>query len=312
MTSKSRSHPIIFLKDVLQSSDHPDMYYAEDALKKRMRMLKECLLGIQKSMGILQNPNIWYDSYNNDIESIKNIVYFLNYFTFLWFCCNHMNEILIHLQKQVCENAQSDYLSKLNDLKEKWENISFQNLNPILENFLNKIKKIYINDFNIFHDFLLKKTREIYNKAVEKITGNIFLNNNSIFIINLKYNTTYLSVINDKDRFHLNEIDIYIDEIEFKINVLQNQINSLFENLGKIESLDQKCQKIAVKHPKLFMKNYHANRLYMNQYPELIKKIFSILLREKKSLSLPKKERNITLRQTRSYGGSKRKSRRSR
>ena len=54
----------------------------------------------------------------------------------------------------------------------------------------------------------------------------------------------------------------------------------------------------------------------INQAPEHISKedieiIFKKLLSGKKSLSLPRKEKNITLRQTRSYGGSKRKSRKS-
>lgn len=312
MTSKSRSR-ISSLKDVLESYDYPDMYYSTNPLSKRMHMLKECLLGIQKSMVILQDPNNWNTSYNsNSVGTIENIIYFLNYFTLLWFCCNHMNEILNHLQEHVCEYEQSDYLSKLNNLKNKWEDISFQDLNPIIEDFLKKIKGLNETGFNVgFHVVLFNRTRELYNIGVANVSEKIFMNNNSTFIINLKYNHTYISAINDVETFHSNKIINYIHENETKIKQCQDQIHSLFENLGKIETLEQKCQKTLSKHPKLFMKKYHSKRLHMDQYTHLVEIIFKKLLSGKRSLSLPRKEKNITLRQTRSYGGSKRKSRRS-
>ena len=313
MTSKSRSRRIISLKDVLESSEHPGIYYSTNPLSKRIHMIKQCLLGIQKSMGILQNPKNWFTSYNsNTVGTIKNIIYFLNYFTLLWFCCNHIHEILSYLQEHECEYEQSEYIVSLTLLKNEWEAISFQDLNPILEIFLNKIQGLNERPFkSIFHQVLLNRTRELYNIGVANVSEKIFMNNNSTFIINLKYNHTYISAINDVDTFKLSEIVNYIHENETKIKQCQYQINSLFENLGKIETLDQKCQKTLSKHPKLFMKRYYSKRLHMDQYTHLIEIIFKKLLSGKKSLSLPRKEKNITLRQTRSYGGSKRKSRKS-
>jgi len=310
--SRSRISP---LKDVLESYDYPDMYYSTNPLQKRIHMLNECLLGIQKSMVILKDTKNWYPDYKtNSVGTIKNIIYFLNYFTLLWFCCNHMNEILIHLQEHAYEYEQSDYLSQLNNLKNEWEKIPFLVLNKIIEVFLEKIKVLNEQSFkSVFNKVLFNKTRELYNIGVENISEKIFMNNNSIFIINLKYNNTYVSAINDVDTFKLSEIVNYIHENETNIKQYQKQIDSLFENLSKIETLEQKCQKTLSKHPKLFMKRYHSNRLHMDQYPDLIKNIFTTLLSEKRSFSLPrKKPMNNSTRRTRTYGGGKNKSRKSR
>jgi len=252
--------------------------------------------------------------------SIKNIVYFLNYVTFLGFCSNHIYEILTYLQEHECEYEQTDYVSRLEKLKNIWENIQFQDLDKIIKHYLDKINGINKNNeeyFQVeFKTFLFNKTAELYNIAesynigADIIYNNNFMNNNSIFIINLKYNHLYISGMRDVTSIHISKIIDYIHTHETKIKHDKEQINILFERLGQIETFQTKCQKILSKHPRLFMKKYHAYRLHMEQYPGLVERIFKKLLSEK-NLSLPTKVHNkMNTRRIRTYGGNKRKSRR--
>lgn len=306
MTSKSRKSNIIHhvsLKDALESYEYTNEYYSTDPFNKRIEMLNACLYGIQKSRKVLLN---W-----NPKSSIENFVYFLNYFTFLIFCYNHMTDLLNYLNEHVCKYKPTDYshvfvtIKKVLNDKEKWEN-----LNIIIQDFLNTIRELDITKFNAF---LLDKARKLYEARMEILTSKIFMDNNSIFMINLKYNTLYTSAIQNMNTFQLTDITKYINDNQ-NIIIQNKNINvEILTKLSNIKSLQSICQDVLVSNPKLFLK---TERVYKDHfsiiYPEFIDNIFQNLLPEIKSkiksVPLPsKKVKNVT--RNRSYGGRKNKTR---
>lgn len=308
MTSKSRKSKSIHhvsLKDALESYEYTNKYYSKDPYHKRIEMLKACLYGIKKSRDILLK---WKQN-----SSIENFVYFLNYYTFLIFCYNHMTELLSYLHQHVCKYKLTDYshvfvtIQNTLDDTEKWEN-----LNNNIQTFLNTTRELDIIQFNAY---LLDKTRNLYKARMEILTSKIFMDNNSIFIINLKYNTLYTSVIQNMNTFQLSDISKYINDNQN--NIIQNKnINmDILNKLSNIKSLQSICQDVLVSNPKLFLK---TGRVYKDHfsiiYPEFIDKIFQNLLPEIKSkinsVPLPeKKVKNVT--RNRTYGGRKNKTRNS-
>jgi hypothetical protein len=192
----------------------------------------------------------------------------------------------------------------LDDTK-KWED-----LNTIIQTFLNAIHNLNIIQFNAF---LLDKTRNLYKARMEILTSKIFMDNNSIFLINLNYNTLYISVIQNMNTFQLSDISKYLNNNQNTIIQNTNINMDILKKLCNIKTLQSICQDVVVNNPKLVFK---MGRVYKDHfsiiYPQFIDNIFQNLLPEIKpkinSVPLPeKKVKNVT--RNRSYGGRKNKTR---